>query len=97
MNYTYENTINYTYEINFSTEGQTKNGMNIGLKITNLDKVRVKAVAAMGIRGFRSYEIINEQTGEIEEKVYRGVEFSGNRSAVQVMNEIEEFINATIK
>lgn len=97
MNYTYENTMNYTYEINFSTEGQTKNGMNIGLKITNLDKVRVKAVAAMGIRGFRSYEIINEQTGEIEERVYRGVEFSGNRSAVQVMNEIEEFINATIK
>lgn len=97
MNYTYENTMNYTYEINFSTEGQTKNGMNIGLKITNLDKVRVKAVAVMGIRGFRSYEIINEQTGEIEERVYRGVEFSGNRSAVQVMNEIEEFINTTIK
>ena len=97
MNYTYENTINYTYEINFSTEGQGKNGMNIGLKVTNLDKVRVKAVAAMGIRGFRSYEIINEQMGEIEERVYRGVEFSGNRSAVQVMNEIEEFINATIK
>lgn len=97
MNYTYENTINYTYEINFSTEGQGENGMNIGLKITNLDKVRVKAVAAIGIRGFRSYEIINEQTGEIEERVYRGVEFSGNRSAVQVMNEIEEFINATIK
>lgn len=97
MNYTYENTINYTYEINFSTEGQGENGMNIGLKITNLDKVRVKAVAAIGIRGFRSYEIINEQTGEIEERVYRGVEFSGNKSAVQVMNEIEEFINATIK
>lgn len=97
MNYTYENTINYTYEINFSTEGQGENGMNIGLKVTNLDKVRVKAVAAMGIRGFRSYDIINEQTGEIEERVYRGVEFSGNRSAVQVMNEIEEFINATIK
>ncbi len=97
MNYTYENTINYTYEINFSTEGQGENGMNIGLKVTNLDKVRVKAVAAMGIRGFRSYDIINEQTGEIEERVYRGMEFSGNRSAVQVMNEIEEFINATIK
>lgn len=89
--------MNYTYEINFSTEGQTKNGMSIGFKVTNLDKVRVKAVAAMGIRGFRSYDIINEQTGEIEERVYRGVEFSGNRSAVQVMNEIEEFINATIK
>lgn len=97
MNYTYDNTINYTYEINFSTEGQGENGMNIGLKITNLDKVRVKAVAAMGIRGFRSYDIINEQTGEIEERVYRGVEFSDNRSAIQVMNEIEEFINATIK
>lgn len=89
--------MNYTYEINFSTEGQEKNGMNIGLKVTNLDKVRVKAVAAMGIRGFRSYDIINEQTGEIEERVYKGLEFSGNRSAVQVMNEIEEFINATIK
>lgn len=97
MNYTYENTMNYTYEINFSSVGQGENGMNISLKITNLDKVRVKAVAAMGIRGFRSYEIINEQTGEIEESVYRGLEFSGNRSAVQVMNEIEEFINATIE
>lgn len=89
--------MNYTYEINFSSVGQGENGMNISLKITNLDKVRVKAVAAMGIRGFRSYEIINEQTGEIEESVYRGLEFSGNRSAVQVMNEIEEFINATIE
>lgn len=76
MNYTYENTMNYTYEINFSTAGQGENGMNISLKITNLDKVRVKAVAAMGIRG---------------------LEFSDNRNAVQVMNEIEEFINATIK
>ena len=97
MNYTYENTINYTYEINFSTAGREENGMDISLKITNLDKVRVKAVAAMGIRGFRSYKIVNEQTGEIEESVYRGLEFSGNRSAVQVMNEIEEFINATIE
>lgn len=89
--------MNYTYEITFSTTGQRENGMNISLKITNLDKVRVKAVAARGIKGFHSYKIINEQTGEIEESFYRGLEFSGNRSTAQVMNEIEEFINATIE
>ena len=85
--------MNYTYEINFSTNGQGENGMNISLKITNLSKARVKAVAAIGIRGFLSYEIINEQTGEIVENSYRGLELYDNRNAVQVINEIEEFIN----
>ena len=85
-------TMNYTYEINFSTNGQGENGMNISLKITNLSKARVKAVAAIGIRGFISYEIINEQTGEIVGNFYRGLELSDNRNAVQVIDEIEEFL-----
>lgn len=89
--------MNYTYKINFSVERQRKNGMSIDLKITNLNKVCAKAIAAIGIRGFRSYDIINEQTGEIEERVYRNEEFSGNKSTIQIINEIEEFINATIK
>lgn len=89
--------MNYTYKINFSVERQRKNGMSIDLKITNLDKVCAKAIAAIGIRGFRSYDIINEQTGEIEERVYRSEESSGNKSTIQIINEIEEFINATIK
>ena len=84
--------MNYSYEINFSTSGQGENGMNISLKITNLSKARVKAVAAIGIRGFLSYEIINEQTGEIVGNFYRGLELSDNRNAVQVINEIEEFM-----
>lgn len=84
--------MNYTYEINFSTNGQGENGMNISLTITNLSKARVKAVAAIGIRGFLSYEIINEQTGEIVGNFYRGLELSDNRNAVQVINEIEEFM-----
>ena len=84
--------MNYTYEINFSTNGQGENGMNISLKITNLSKDRVKAVAAIGIRGFLSYEIINEQTGEIVANSYRGLELYDNRNAVQVINEIEEFM-----
>ena len=85
-------TMNYTYEINFSTNGQGENGMNISLKITNLSKARVKAVAAIGIRGFISYEIMNEQTGEIVGNFYRGLELSDNRNAVQVIDEIEEFL-----
>lgn len=89
--------MNYTYEIKFSTEGQGENGININLKITNLNKIRVKAVAAIGIKGFLSYEIMNEQTGEIVGNFYRGLELSDNRNVVQVINEIEEFINATIK
>lgn len=89
--------MNYTYEIKFSTEGQGENGININLKITNLNKVCVKAVAAIGIKGFLSYEIMNEQTGEIVGNFYRGLELSDNRNVVQVINEIEEFINATIK
>lgn len=89
--------MNYTYEIKFSTEGQGENGINISLKISNLDKERVKAVATMGIKGFLSYEIMNEQTGEIVGNFYRGLELSDNRNAVQAMNKIEEFINATIK
>ena len=84
--------MNYSYEINFSTNGQGENGMNISLKITNLSKARVKAVAAIGIRGFVSYEIINEQTGEIVANFYRGLELSDNRNAVPVINEIEEFL-----
>ena len=56
-----------------------------------------KAVAAIGIKGFLSYEIMNEQTGEIVGNFYRGLELSDNRNVVQVINEIEEFINATIK
>ena len=84
--------MNYTYEINFSTNGQGENGMNISLKITNLSKARVKAVAAIGIRGFLSYEIINEQTGEVVGNFYRGLELYDNRNAVQVINEIEEFM-----
>lgn len=69
-----------------------KNGMNISLKITNLSKARVKTVAAIGIRGFLSYEIINEQTGEVVGNFYRGLELFDDRDAVQVINEIEEFI-----
>lgn len=84
--------MNYTYEINFSTNGQGENGMNISLKITNLGKDRVKAIAAIGIRGFLSYEIINEQTGEIVGNSYRGLELYDNKDAVQVINEIEEFM-----
>lgn len=89
--------MNYTYEIKFSTEGQGENGMNISLKIPNLNKVRVKAVATIGIKGFLSYEIINEQTGEIVGNFYRGLELSDNRNVIQVINEIEAFIKATIK
>lgn len=85
--------MNYTYEIKFSTEGQGEKGINISLKISNLDKERVKAVAAIGIRGFLSYEIMNEQTGEIVGNFYKGLELSDNRNAVRAMNEIEEFIN----
>lgn len=85
--------MNYTYEIKFSTEGQGEKGINISLKISNLDKERVKVVAAIGIRGFLSYEIMNEQTGEIVGNFYRGLELSDNRNAVRAMNEIEEFIN----
>ena len=85
--------MNYSYEINFSTNGQGENGMNINLKITNLSKARVKTVAAIGIRGFLSYEIINEQTGEVVGNFYRGLELSDNRKAVRAMNEIGEFIN----
>lgn len=84
--------MDYTYEIKFSTEGQGKNGMNISLKITNLSKACVKTVAAIGIRGFLSYEIINEQTGEVVGNFYRGLELSDDRDAVQVISEIEEFI-----
>lgn len=84
--------MNYTYEIKFSTEGQGENGINISLKISNLDKERVKAVAAIGIRGFLSYEIMNEQTGEIVGNFYRGLELSDNKNAVPVINEIEEFM-----
>lgn len=85
--------MNYTYKINFSTNGQGENGMNISLEITNLDRGRVKAVAAIGIRGFVSYEIINEQTGEIVGNFYRGLELSDNGNAVWAMNEIGKFIN----
>lgn len=85
--------MNYTYEIKFSTEGQGEKGINISLKISNLDKERVKAVAAIGIRGFLSYEIMNEQTGEIVGNFYKGLELSDNRNAVRAMNEIEEFMN----
>ena len=84
--------MNYTYEINFSTNGQGENGMNISLKITNLSKARVKTVAAIGIRGFLSYEIINEQTGEIVGNSYKGLELYDNRNAVQVINEIKKFM-----
>lgn len=84
--------MNYTYEINLSTNGQGENGININLKITNLDKARVKTVAAIGTRGFLSYEIINEQTGEVVGNSYRGLELYDNRNAVQVINEIEEFM-----
>ena len=84
--------MNYSYEINFSTNGQGENGMNISLKITNLSKARVKAVAAIGIRGFISYEIMNEQTGEIVGNFYRGSELSDNKNAVPVISEIEEFL-----
>ena len=84
--------MNYTYEIKFSTEGQGENGINISLKISNLSKARVKTVAAIGIRGFLSYEIINEQTGEIVGNSYKGLELSDNRNAVQAMNEIKKFM-----
>ena len=84
--------MNYTYEIKFSTEGQGENGMNISLKITNLSKARVKTVAAIGTRGFLSYEIMNEQTGEIVGNFYRGLELSDTRDAVRVINEIKEII-----
>lgn len=84
--------MNYTYKINFSTNGQGENGMNISLEITNLDKGRVKTVAAIGIRGFLSYEIINEQTGEVVGNFYRGLELSDDRDAAQVISEIKEFI-----
>lgn len=86
-------TMNYTYEIKFSTEGQGEKGININLKISNLDKGHVQVVAAIGIRGFLSYEIMNEQTGEIVENFYRGLELSDNRNAVRAMNEIEKIIN----
>ena len=85
--------MNYTYEIKFSTEGQGENGININLKISNLDRGRVKTVAEIGIRGFLSYEIINEQTGEVVGNFYRGLELSNNRNAVRAMNEIGKFIN----
>ena len=85
-------TMNYTYEINLSTEGQGENGMNINLKITNLDKAHVKTVAAIGIRGFLSYKIINEQTGEVVGNFYRGLELSDDRDAVRIINEIKEII-----
>ena len=84
--------MNYTYEINLSTEGQGENGMNINLKITNLGKAHVKTVAAMGIRGFLSYKIINEQTGEVVGNFYRGLELSDDRDAVRIINEIKEII-----
>lgn len=85
--------MNYTYEIKFSTEGQGENGINISLKISNLDKEHVKVVAAIGVRGFLSYEIMNEQTGEIVGNFYRGLELSDNRNAIRAMNEIEKIIN----
>ena len=84
--------MNYTYEIKLSTEGQGENGMNISLTITNLDKAHVKTVAAIGIRGFLSYEIINEQTGEVVGNFYRGSELSDDRDAVRIINEIKEII-----
>ena len=44
--------MNYTYEIKFSTEGQGENGININLKITNLNKVCVKLQPQQELKDF---------------------------------------------
>lgn len=88
--------MNYTYEINFSTRGAAGYGIEMEAKITGLTENRAKIIAAMGKKAFRSYDIVNEQTGEVEESFYRGTNFKHEyKDIAETLAEINHFLYLT--
>lgn len=88
--------MNYTYEITFSTRGATENGIQTDIKITGLTENRAKVIAGMGKKAFRSYDIVNEMTGEIEESFYRGTNFKYEQEDIAaVIAKINHFLYLT--
>ena len=88
--------MNYSYEINFKTRGATENGIQMEMRITGLTENRVKTIACMGKKAFRSYDIVNEMTGEVEESFYRGTNFKyEERDIAEVISEIDHFLYLT--
>lgn len=88
--------MNYSYEINFSTRGAAGHGIQTDIKITGLTESRAKVIAAMGKKAFRSYDIVNEMTGEVEESFYRGTNFRYQyKDVAEVLAEIDHFLYLT--
>ena len=85
--------MNYYYEINFSTRGATEHGIEMEMKITGLTKNRARTIACMGKEAFRSYDIVNEMTGEVEESFYRGTNFQYEKKDIaEVISEIDHLL-----
>lgn len=85
--------MNYSYEINLSTRGATEHGIQMEMKITGLTENRAKTIAGMGKKAFRSYEIVNEMTGEVEESFYRGTNFKyEEKDIAEVISEIDHLL-----
>ena len=88
--------MNYSYEINFKTRGATENGIQMEMRITGLTENRVKTIACMGKKAFRSYDIVNEMTGEVEESFYIGTNFKyEERDIAEAIAEINRFLYLT--
>lgn len=88
--------MNYSYEINLSTRGATENGIQMEIRITSLTENRAKIIAGIGKKAFRSYDIVNEITGEAEESFYRGTNFKYEQKDIaEVIAEINHFLYLT--
>ena len=88
--------MNYSYEINLSTRGATENGIQMEIRITSLTENRAKIIASIGKKAFRSYDIVNEITGEVEESFYRGTNFKYEQKDIaEVIAEINHFLYLT--
>lgn len=88
--------MNYSYEINLSTRGATENGIQMEIRITSLTENRAKIIAGIGKKAFRSYDIVNEITGEVEESFYRGTNFKYEQKDIaEVIAEINHFLYLT--
>lgn len=88
--------MNYSYEINFKTREATENGIQMEMRITGLTENKAKTIAGMGKKAFRSYDIVNEMTGEVEESFYRGTNFKyDEKNIVEVIAEIDHFLYLT--
>lgn len=50
----------------------------------------------MGKKAFRSYDIVNEMTGEVEESFYRGTNFKyDEKDIAEVISEIDHLLYLT--